>query len=132
MFGLFQPPEVKATLAALDHLRLKFHQDREAVEIAFGEARRMVVEQKADTIASIHDQNWQPRDLALLLVSKSAFRHASSGQHHIYRNAPTPVGHGLRSIFEQAGDGMVASGFIEKAENEADRRTIRQAMAEVG
>lgn len=132
MFGLFQPPELKATLAALDDLRLKFQQDREAVEIAFGEARRRATTEKANTVASINGQGWKPRDLALLLVSKTAYRHAASGQHHIYRNAPTPVGNGLRSIFEQAGNEMVASGFIEQAENEADQRTLRQTMSEVG
>lgn len=132
MFGLFQPPELKATLSALDDIRLKFQEDREAVEIAFGEARHRTTTEKENTIASIQVQGWKPRDLALLLVSKAAYRHAASGQHHIYRNAPTPVGNGLRSIFEHAGNELVASGFIDQAENEADQRALRQAMAEVG
>ena len=132
MFGLFQPPELKATLAALDDLRPSFKQDSQAVEIAFGGARRMILMEKANTVACVRDRKWKPRDLALLVVSKLAFRRAASGEYHVYRNAPSPVGVGLRSIFDQVGEEMVASGFIEQAEHEEDKRTLRKAMSEVG
>lgn len=132
MLGFFKPTELKATLKALDDLQPLFTQEREAVEIAFAEARRAAVREKPNTIASIRDQQWTPRDLALLLVSKMSFRHAASGNHHIYRNAPTPTGYALRGVFEQAGEAMVASGFIQQAEHEEDQRSIRKAMSEVG
>lgn len=132
MFGLFQPSEVKATLAALDDLRLKFHQDAQAVEIAFSGARRVIQLEKANTIACVRDKGWKPRDLAALIVSKLVFKRAASGEYHVYRNAPTPVGVGLRSIFRQVGEEMVASGFIQQAEHEEDQAALRQAMAEVG
>lgn len=132
MMGFFRPAELKATLKELDGLRPLFKQDPEAVEIAFGEARRVAVLEKANTVASIRAQNWKPRDLALLLVSKMSFRHAASGNHHIYRNAPTTTGYALRGIFQQAGEAMVASGFIQQSDHEEDQRSIRKAMAEVG
>ena len=132
MFGLFRPGALTAVLAELDELRPKFQQPQEAVALVFDEARARVSREKVNTIASIRDQKWAPRDLALLLISKTAFRHAASGQHHIYRNAPTSTGSALRSIFEQAGREMVASGFIEQTENDEDQRTLLRAMSEVG
>jgi hypothetical protein len=140
MFGLFQPAELKATLGALNDIRRTFQQVGGTDPVAFGEAwrlaidgaRHLAISQKSNTLASIRDQRWKPRDLALLLLSKVSFRLASSGQFHVYRGAPMPTGVALRSIFEQAGSAMAASGFITQAENEKDQQSLRKAMAEAG
>lgn len=132
MFGLFRPAPLKAVLAAFDDLRPTFHQSAAAVELVFSDARSLAIRERGNTVASIKEQKWKPRDLALLLISKMAFRQAASGHHHIHRNRPTATGNALRAVFEQAGREMVASGFIPEAENEEDQRTIRKAMSEVG
>ena len=134
--NLFKPKEVKATLQALEELTPSFTTPDSYAQIAlkliFCEARRMITQQSADTVASIRDQNWKPRDLALLLVSKRAFAHATSGAHHVYRGVPNGTGHALKTIFTTAGSLMVASGFIQPSEQHADQVALEKAMKEVG
>lgn len=135
--NLFRPKEVKAALEALDELTPAFLTTPDpyahaAVKLVFGEARQMITRQAADTVASIRDQNWKPRDLALLLISKRAFAQASSGAHHVYRATPSPMGHALKGVFTKAGKQMVASGFIKPTEQLADLAELERAMKEVG
>ncbi|EJL32218.1 hypothetical protein PMI01_02598 [Caulobacter sp. AP07] len=134
--NLFKPKEVKATLQALEELKPSFTTPDPfahiAVKLVFGEARQMTIQQSADTVGSIRDQNWKPRDLALLLISKRAFAHAASGTHHVYRGTPDQTGHAIKAIFTKAGKLMVASGFIQPSEQHADQVALEKEMKEVG
>lgn len=134
--NLFKPKEVKAALQALDELTPSFLTPdpfvHTAAKLILGEARQMIIQQAADTVASIREQSWKPRDLALLLISKRAFAHAASGTHHVYRGTPDQTGHAIKGIFTKAGSLMVASGFIQPSENHADIVALEKAMKEVG
>jgi hypothetical protein len=134
--NLFKPKEVRATLQAVEELVPSFTTPDPfahiAVKLVFGEARQMITQQAADTVASIRDENWKPRDLALLLISKRAFAHAASGTHHIYRGTPNQTGQAIKAIFTTAGKLMVTSGFIQPSEQQADQVALEKAMKEVG
>lgn len=137
MFGnLFKPGEVKATLQALEDLVPTFDSltpsAPSTVKLIFDEARQAITRQSADTVASVRDDNWAPRDLALLLISKQAFAHATSGAHHVYRGTPSQTGRAIAAIYAMAGKLMVESGFIEPSEQQADQVALEKAMKEVG
>lgn len=134
--NLFRPKEVRATLQALEDLAPSFASSAPcahgAMKLVFGEARQLIAQQARDTVASIRDENWAPRDLALLLISKRAFAHATSGAHHAYRGTPNQTGRAIAAIYTTAGKLMVESACIELSEQHSDQVALVKAMKEVG
>lgn len=133
---IFPPKEVKDALSAVKSLEGMFVVEdvisAQAPVIVLNDVRQTIRQRHADTVASIREQGWNPRDLALLLISKRAFAHAASGAHHVYRATPGPVGLAMKAIFHRAGTEMVLSGFISEDDHQQDLRELEKAMREVG
>lgn len=119
---LFKPEELKATLRALDDLRSSFQPDEPVVDTLFGEVRRTALKTRAKIIARVKHQGSSPRDVALLMISEGSCDWA-------VRKPGSQGEAAMQTVFALAGDAMVASGYLDDAQNQANKKSLREALS---
>jgi hypothetical protein len=129
--------DIKNTLNAIDDLYSFFDKNEDihlsiCIEDALSAAKKVVQEDKENTIHSISRDGWKPRDLALLIISKTANAALITGNHHIYRGVLSNKGNGYLTIFSKAVRELVESGFFTQEEAERDLKDIREEIKSLG
>lgn len=83
-------------------------------------------------VATLEKEGMNPKCLIYLLISNEANELLCTGNYHFYRGHLNNIGNQLLRSFVTASQELVNSGFQTASDHEADVKSLRKEIAEIG
>jgi hypothetical protein len=96
------------------------------------EAKKYVDAKRDQHVELLRSGKVTPRIVALILSRNIAGHLALSGQFHVYRGALGIEGESLRDIYLHAVNELERMGYVDAAQSAADRKAMRDGVADCG